>query len=122
MIARNRAIKTLDYFFTKKRRYRQRQVLAKWKGFINDQDFAIQMHGVVVKLSCSKLEQAVFFEWRIWAAEHKRKKHDRMRRVFKNLKIATQRRKQLRQQGLAAFGLQKASDRNIVKQCFDALR
>ena len=45
-----------------------------------------------------------------------------MRRVFKNLKIATQRRKQLRLLALGAFGIKKVSDRSIVKQCFDALR
>ena len=45
-----------------------------------------------------------------------------MRRVFKNLRIATQRRKYLRQLAAGAFGVKKVGDRNIVKQCFDALR
>ena len=69
-----------------------------------------------------KLKQAVFFEWRIWQSEHKRKRHDRMRRVFKNLKVATQRRKYLRNLGAVAFGFNKASGGNILRACFNALR
>ena len=48
VIAKNRAVKTLDYFFTKNRRYRQVQVITKWKHYVLDQDFHIQMHGVAV--------------------------------------------------------------------------
>ena len=122
VIAKNRAIKTLDHFFTKNRRYRQSQVIAKWRHYVLDQDFHIKMHGVVVQLACAKLQQGVFFEWRIWAAEHKRKRHDRMRRVFKNLKVATQRRMYLRKLGGSALLFNKVSDGNVRKACFDALR
>lgn len=45
-----------------------------------------------------------------------------MRRVLKNLKVATERRKYLRRLGASALGFNKVSDGNILKHCFDALR
>ena len=55
VIARNSAVKTMDYFFTKNRRYRQQQVIAKWKNVVLDQDFNVRMHGVAIQLSCKQL-------------------------------------------------------------------
>ena len=45
-----------------------------------------------------------------------------MRRVFKNLKVAVQRKQNFRKLAITSMGSKKVQNGNLMKACFDVLR
>ena len=69
-----------------------------------------------------KYKSVVFFGWRQTASDWKSRRVAVLSRVFKNLKIFTLTRKQLRAQTWSVLREQKHNSQNLFKACFDAWR
>lgn len=77
---------------------------------------------MVVSTALTQLRNNCFSGWRMQVYEKKHRREDIKKRCFRSLQIAVKKRKHLQNMALSALGFQIQADRNILKQCFAAMR
>lgn len=65
---------------------------------------------------------SIFAAWKLWAFKKKKARLALMRRCLRTLRIAVQKKRQFRKMTLSVLGFKLQSNKNILKQCYDALR
>ena len=58
-----------------------------------EQNFAIRVNGMAVRITCNQMKQSVWMGWRNFVNAKKLKKNSMMLRAYKNLKINWLRKK-----------------------------
>lgn len=80
------------------------------------------MHSVSISFAYSQLTQQLFSAWRAWAHDHKQKRLLRMRQAMKCLRVNAHRQREFKKLAVGAFAVNKQSQVNVIKICYDALR
>jgi hypothetical protein len=80
------------------------------------------MNGLAQRLAVRKYKSLLFFGWRQITLDWKSRRVAVLGRAFKNMKIYTLTRKQLRAQTWSVLREEKHNAHNLFKACFDAWR
>ena len=120
--ARTVGLRVIDKLCSKTRYFETARAFTKWQSWIKEENFTCRLHGLAVMTAQKQCETSVFYAWRMITHAEKTSRKALMRRCLRNLRKGVENRKHLQKMALSALGFQIQSDKNILSQCWAALR